>query len=286
MKKLLIVIGLVILLLVPAACAKSESTGYSQAGGGDVVEPMPASEPNSKVTYDEEDYTTSDGEVERMIVRTGSMSLIVTDVSIARDDIAGLADALGGYVVSSYISGTDENIRGYISIRVPDEMFDTAIDSLRALSVRVSSEETDTQDVTEEYIDLRARLSNAEATEQQYLVLLQKAEDVEDILQIYDKLSEVRSKIEQLKGQIQYLERTTSMSYIGISLAPEASTKPLASIWSALEVLKSAVRGLVSTAQVLASIAIWLVIFIPLWGTVLGIVIWRVRRKRQRKYSS
>ena len=165
---------------------------------------------------------------------------------------------------------------------LPSPEWATAI-SIKALSVRVESEQTDSQDVTEQYIDLQARLSNAEATENQYLALLEKADDVEDILQIYDKLSQVRSEIEQLKGQIQYLERTTSMSYIGINLRPEASTKPLASVWSALEVLKSAVRGLVSTAQVLAGIAIWLLIFLPVWGIVLGIIIWRIRRKRQRK---
>jgi hypothetical protein len=211
------------------------------------------------------------------------MSLIVADVAVARDEIASLATRLNGYVVSSSISGTEENIRGYIAIRVPDEEFDNALTELRALSVRVSSEQTNAQDVTEQYIDLQARLGNAEATEQQYLVLLDKADDVEDILRIYEKLSQIRSEIEQLKGQIQYLERTTSMSYIGISLQPEASTKPLASIWSALEVLKSAVRGLVATSQVLASIAIWLLIFIPVWGTILGIVIWRIRRRRQQK---
>jgi hypothetical protein len=281
MKRLLVVIGLIILLLVPLGCAKSENTGESQAG---LPIPAPlAPEEGGRGTYDEADFTTANGGTERMIVRTGDMSLIVTDVSVARDEIVALATRLGGYVVSSYISGTAENIRGSIAIRVPDEEFDNALSELRALAVRVDSEQTNSQDVTEEYIDLQARLSNAEATEKQYLALLEKANDVEDILKIYDKLSQVRSEIEQLKGQIQYLERTTSMSYIGIDLRPEASTKPLASVWSALEVLKSAVRGLVSTAQVVASIAIWLLIFIPLWGTVLGIIIWRIRRKRQRK---
>jgi hypothetical protein len=288
MKKLLIAIGLVILLVFPViACAKSESPGYTQE---DAAVPAPAID---SMTYEglgggggDIEYTSSNSTVadsERMIVRTGDMSLIVTDVAVARDEISDLASRLGGYVVSSSISGTDDNIRGYIAIRVPDDEFDTALDELTALAVRVSSEQTNSQDVTEQYIDLQARLGNAEATEQQYLVLLDRADDVEDILRIYEKLSQIRSEIEQLKGQIQYVERTTSMSYIGISLQPEASTKPLASIWSALEVLKSAVRGLVATGQVLASIAIWLLIFIPVWGTILGIVIWRVHRRRQQK---
>ncbi len=284
MKRLFIVIGLIILLLIPVACAKSENAGESHG-----ILPVPAPEApreDGKAWLDEGDYTSDTVNGERMIVRTGDMSLIVVDVAETRDEIASLAVRLGGYVVSSYISGTDENIRGSIAIRVPDEEFDTALAELRALAVRVTSEQTNSRDVTEEYIDLQARLGNAEATEKQYLALLEKADDVEDILKIYDKLSQVRSEIEQLKGQIQYLERTAAMSYIEIDLRPEASTKPLVRAgWSALETLKAAVRGLVTAGQIIASIAIWLLIFIPIWGTALGIVIWRIRRKRQKKLA-
>lgn len=284
MKRLFIVIGLIILLLIPVACAKSENAGESQSG---LTVPAPvAPEEGGKAWLDEGDYTSDTVNGERMIVRTGNMSLIVVDVAETRDEIASLATQLGGYVVSSYISGTDENIRGSIAIRVPDEEFDSALAALRALAIRVTSEQTNSQDVTEQYIDLQARLGNAEATEKQYLALLGKANDVEDILKIYDKLSQVRSEIEQLKGQIQYLERTAAMSYIEIDLRPEASTKPLVRAgWSALETLKAAVRGLVTASQVLASIAIWLLIFIPIWGTILGIIIWRIRRKRQKKLA-
>ena len=81
---------------------------------------------------------------------------------------------------------------------------------------------------------------------------------------------------------MQYLERTSSMSLITVSLEPEVSGKPLARAgWSALEVLKSAVRGLVSAGQFLATIAIWLVLFIPVWGTILGVILWRRHKKKR-----
>jgi len=122
--------------------------------------------------------------------------------------------------VSSRISGEENDRRGWISIRVPDGKFEQALAELRDLSVRVESESTDSQDVTEEYVDLQSRLKNAQATENQYLALLQKAENVEDILRIYERLSQVRSEIEQLKGRIQYLENTSSMSLISTRLEP------------------------------------------------------------------
>ncbi len=272
---LIIVTILVMCLLVPASCAKAPSE----------VMPTPTPAPMPPPSEREEAYK---GEglpsiaEERMIVRTGDMSLVVKDITTARDEIVQLAVKFDGYVVSSRIWGEEQDMRGSISIRVPDDRFEQALSELRELAVRVTSESTSSQDVTEEYVDLESRLKNAEATESQYLALLEKATDVEDILSIYESLSRVRSEIEQIKGRMQYLERTSSMSLITTNLKPEATAKPLVRAgWSALEALKSAVRGIVIFGQWLGAIAIWLIIFSPLWGAILGIIYWRRRRRKR-----
>ena len=278
MKRLIIGLALVILLLVPVSCAKAPEVVPSPPTPS--PEPMPpmAMSPGGEEAYRVE--TLPSTEEDRMIVRTGDMSLVVKDVIQARDDIAKLAARFDGYVVSSQISGEEEEMRGWISIRVPDEKFDQALTELRNLAVRVKTESTSSQDVTEEYTDLQSRLRNAEATEKQYLALLEKATDVEDILKIYQSLSQVRQEIEQIKGRMQYLERTSSMSQISVSLQPQATAKPLVHAgWSALETLKSAVRGIVIFGQWLGTIAMWLIIFIPVWGTILGIIYWRRKKK-------
>ena len=281
MKRLMTVIGLVLVmcLLVPVSCAKAPPPEV-------VPTPMPIPAPGEAPSMwggnkDSAPAALLPTTEERMIVRTGEMFLVVEDVTQACDEIAQLTTSHNGYVVSSRISGEEEEMRGWISIRVPDEKFDQALAELRNLAVRVKSESTSSQDITEEYVDLESRLNNAEATEQQYLALLEKAEDVEDILRIYESLSRVRGEIEQIKGRMQYLERTSSMSLISVNLEPEATAKPLVRAgWSALEALKSAVRGIVTFGQWLGTIAIWLIIFIPIWGTVLGIILWRRRRKK------
>jgi hypothetical protein len=282
MKKLIIGLALVALLLVPVACGVApESESLEEEGA-----PPGAISNEEEGKTPDEDYTSEalPSDEERMIVRTGEMSLVVEDVTQACDDIAQLAVGFDGYTASSRIWGEDEDMRGRISIRVPADKFELALTELRNLAVRVESESTYSEDITEEYIDLESRLSNAEATEQQYLVLLEKAEDVEDILRIYDYLSRVRQEIEQIKGRMQYLERTTSMSLIDVSLEPEVTVKPLVRVgWNALEVLKAAARGLVIAGQVLGTIAIWLLIFIPIWGTILGIILWRRYRRRKAK---
>jgi hypothetical protein len=287
MKKLIIGLVLVLLLVPLAACAgeSMEEGGASQANGeypAPTVPTAPGAIDLEGKGEGNDSYTSIPTDEERMIVRTGDMSLVVKDVTQAIEDITQMSLAFGGYVVSSYIQGEEEEMRGWISFRVPDDKFETALAQLRDLAVRVESEQTSSQDVTEEYIDLQARLGNAEATEQQYLALLDKATDVEDILNIYDYLSRIRSEIEQLKGRIQYLEKTTSTSLISASLQPEKTDKPLVRVgWSALEVLKAAARGLVTAGQVLGTIAIWLLIFIPIWGTILGIILWQRHKKKK-----
>jgi hypothetical protein len=285
MKRLIIAMGLVILLLVPVACAKAPSSNEATIpapSAPSVPVPSPAPEPQEYYKGDEGGALPSTEE--RMIIRNGYIDLVVTDVLDTRDAIAQLAISYGGYVVSSSVRGEEEDLRGNITIRVPDDMFEQALAEMRGMAMRVTEESTSSRDVTEEYVDLQSRLKNAEATEQQYLNILEQATDVEDILRVYERLTYVRQEIEQIKGQMQYLERTSSMSLIEARLEPEASAKPLARAgWNALEVFKSAIRGLVVAGQVIGTIAIWLLIFIPIWGTILGIILWRVHKKKRAK---
>ncbi len=290
MKRLTLIVGLllVVSLLLPVACARAPE---SEVAPMPSVAPMPAPTsapapmielpPSEGIVYRETGAGALPSTEERMIVRNGEMSLVVEDVVDARDEIAQLAVRFDGYVVSSRISGEEEDMRGWISIRVPDDKFEQALIELRELAVRVESESTSSRDITEEYTDLKSRLKNAEATESQYLTLLERAK-VEEIIRIYELLHQVRREIEQIKGQMQYLERTSSMSLISVRLEPEVTAKPLVRAgWSALEALKSAVRGIVTFGQWLGTAAIWLIIFIPIWGTILGVVLWRLRRRKR-----
>ena len=288
MKRLIIGLALAVLLvpiLAALSCASEAPEPAITFPGEEGMVPAPQEAPDLLWERDEKGsgttvLVTTD---ERMIVRSGDMSLVVESVSEAMQAITQLAIGYNGYVVSSSVYGEEEDMRGWISIRIPDEKFDQTLADIRGLAIRVEEESTNSQDVTEEYIDLEARLANAEATEQQYLALLDKAEDVEDILRIHDYLSQIRQEIEQIKGRMQYLERTSSMSLISVSLRPEFSAQSTVPAgWNALEIFKSAARGLVITGQVLGTIAIWLLIFIPIWGTILGIILWRRHKRKMR----
>jgi len=90
--------------------------------------------------------------------------------------------------------------------------------TLRGLAVDVTSKSSSSRDVTEEYVDLSAKLQNLEATEAQLLRIMEKAETVEDILNVQRELSKTRDEIERTKARMQYLERTSASSLITVRL--------------------------------------------------------------------
>ena len=237
MRKLIIGLILIVCLLVPVSCAKPPAPvptptpmpapappGYGQELSPPVP-PAPAPSP-SELVRPTTTPITEGGALEkmpelgetRMIVRTAEIALVVKDVAATLDRVADLAAGLGGYVVSSKQWKEEERLVGIITIRVPAEDFAGAMETLRGLAADVTHEETLAKDVTEEYVDLSAKLRNLEATEEQLLRLMEKAEKVEDILNIQRELSRTRGEIEQTKGRMQYLERTSATSLIRVQL--------------------------------------------------------------------
>ena len=159
-----------------------------------------------------------DPDTQRMIVRTAKIQLVVNDISVTLERIAKLAEDSNGYVVSSNKWKEGERLVGTITIRVPTESFDNAMKTLRGMADEVTYENISANDVTEEYIDLSAKLKNLEATEEQLLEIMKKAEKVEDILAVQRELTNTRDEIERTKGRMQYLEQTSETSLIEVQL--------------------------------------------------------------------
>jgi hypothetical protein len=153
-----------------------------------------------------------------MIIRNGVMQLVVTDIGDAIQQITDLAGNNGGFVVNSNIQETQNRLYGNISIRVLSSRFDDTLKALRALAVDVKSESTSGQDVTEEYTDLAAKLRNLEAAEAQLLELMKQTGSVTEILQVQNQLVQTRGEIEQTKGRMQYLEESSDLALIQVTL--------------------------------------------------------------------
>ena len=155
----------------------------------------------------------------RIIIREVDMSLVVDEIQGAIDEIADIADDTGGWVVDS---GRRALHSGSISIRVPSEVLDDIIEELRLLANKVEYENTSSRDVTDEYVDLGARLKNQQATQEALLGLLKQATTVEAALAVQRDLSQVQEEVERLSGRIKFLEESAAFSIIrvNLSLAP------------------------------------------------------------------
>jgi len=163
----------------------------------------------------------------RKVIFTANLRLKVKDVDSAIEEIRRIAEGVEGFASGVSTSKKDEHKVGYMSIRVPQEDFYVVIWEIEKLG-EVESKDVRGEDVTEQYIDLKARLSNLQKHETRLLEILAVAKTVDEILRVESELNRVRGEIEQLTGQLQYLERRVELATITVSLtetAPEPRIK-------------------------------------------------------------
>lgn len=220
--------------------------------------------------------------VDRLIIKTGSVSMVVSDVRAAIKAISDYATAKGGFVVSSNVSKYDVAVSGDVTIRIPSTVFEQGVSDVKAMG-EVQSESVYGQDVTEEYVDLDAQLTNLRATEAQFLEIMKKAVKIEDVLAVQRELSAVRSEIERITGRMKYLQESASFSTLSVYLSTDPLSLPAVDddTWKPFAVVKEALRSLVGEAQDLVDVLIWVVIYIPIWGFFVLVIygIYRLYKK-------
>ena len=162
----------------------------------------------------------------RKIIFTSSLALDVEDVSFAFHAVSQIAGNSGGFVESSDLSrqvGDDGELFEFasITIRIPATRYGDVLAELRTLTGgTVTHEDSRSTEVTEEYSDLTTRIHNLERTESRYLLLLDDAETIQDILLMTDRLDTVRLQIEQLQGRINLLDDLVELTTIHVSIDP------------------------------------------------------------------
>ena len=198
---------------MPAAPAAQATPAPAQATAVEAQESV--SQSLSENLPSLEEVQASVAAQNRIIVRTVGMGLIVADVAGSVDLVGDVAVDLGGWTVSSDRSAIH---RGNVSVRVPAQQLDEAVRRIRALGTRVDWESSTSQDVTDEYVDSNSRLRSLRATEMALLNLLNKAQDVEDALEVQRELTDLQAEIESLEGRIKFLEQTAAYSLINVTL--------------------------------------------------------------------
>ncbi|QCJ47925.1 DUF4349 domain-containing protein [Haloprofundus sp. MHR1] len=215
----------VALLLVTAGCSASsggDAGGQStdlvtSAGGGD------GGSANDAAAEGETANADSDAQFaqRRELIRTGELRMEVDEFETARDNLTAAVEARGGYVSDTSVSNRGEGnetwSEGRIVLRVPQENYSSMVDAARTEGT-VEFEETTTEDVTDQVVDLEARLENLRAERDRLRELYQQANETQDVLAVQRELSDVQTEIERLEGRLQSLEQRVAYSTLTVYL--------------------------------------------------------------------
>jgi ABC-type Fe3+-hydroxamate transport system substrate-binding protein len=260
MKKVLVILAI---LVAAAACGGSGSTASSNTSGSTAPQPYGASGGGTPSKISGQPADTANPPINTVVPAIQGPQ-VIRQAQLTIDVSSGSFDSKLASIRAlvqlelGFISGTDaqaspanpnDQIRsGVITFMVPAAKFDETIDQLTRLG-KVQNEHISGNDVSAQYVDLQARLANEEAQRNAMLALLGKAQSVADIIAVQTQLGQITQQIEQLKGQISYIDHNTTYSTVSVNIteagAP-AQAQPVDS-WGFASALKDAAHNFVTT---------------------------------------
>jgi TolA-binding protein len=174
-----------------------------------------------------------------------------------------------------------------ITIRVPSERMDEALETIKEGATEVRNENVTSDDVTQEFTDLESRLRNLQAAEEQLLDIMNNAEKTEDVLSVFNQLTQIRAEIEVIQGRIQYLSESARLSAISVDLIPDVAAQPLEiGGWRPEGTVKEAFTALIQGLRFLGNAAIYVLICgLPI-GLILGVPGFFASRAMRRRRAA
>lgn len=218
---------------------------------------------------------------DRMVIRNAELQLEANDTRAALDRIIALTEAAGGFVADATVhpvQDPQDQPAANITLRIPSAELTRIMDGIKESVEKVVSEAQTADDVTEQFIDLEARLTNLEALEVELRALLtevrqQPDADPDKLLRVFNEIAAVRGQIEQIQGQLEYLENVVDLATLTIGLTPTPAVVPIADdTWEPIEVARDALRNLVTGVQGVADWAIHFALYtMPMLLILLGV---------------
>lgn len=228
--------------------------------------------------------STEEPNAPRMVVQTAQIDLQVADAKRSLNDAMTMTQGLGGFVESSGISGAQGGLpTATATLRVPQPKFSVAMQRLRDMG-DVLSESSSGDDVTGQYADVDARLKVLRTEEEQYRTILGQTKKISDILEVKDRLGQVRQEIESLDAQRVALKNQARLSTITASFQqsvavgkPEPPSNWLEEIWA------TSINALSTVGVLLAKVGVFVFVFSPIWLPLAAIVWWWNKRGKVGK---
>jgi hypothetical protein len=245
------------------------------------------------------EFTSASSQIsltQRLVIKNASLEIVVDSPTNAMESISTMAQQMQGFVVSSssFVTKGDSGAdvpQAKITVRVPADKLDEALTKIRALVKNVDTDirnqNVTGKDVTEDYVDLNSQLTNLQATEKQLQQIMESATKTEDVLSVFNQLSNVRQQIDVTQGKIKFYEQSASLSAIDVNILAQSGIAPLQIAgWQPVGIARNAVQALIETGKFLAEVVIWLVIFFVPLGLIfffpVRYIVRFIRRYRSR----
>ncbi|MBS1526920.1 MAG: DUF4349 domain-containing protein [Bacteroidetes bacterium] len=279
--------------LPPTAVADAEVMPEPpQAKELDAVEPeaktMALDEPvgnaDAKVVTEDKNYYAPPGntikDTSRKIIKEGDISFETKNIIATRKALLNDLKRLGGYLDEDNESfDSDSDRKEYtLKTRIPADNFDRFLDSVSTNATKIDSKHITITDVTTRYIDMATRLQNKKMLEARYLDLLKKANKMSDVLEVENKLNEIRTDIESTQGQLNYLNKQIAYSSLDITFYATHISRPVIANTFGHQFGRAITKGMRTVKEVFfGTIALW-PLLVVLAGAYLFIRSWIRRR--------
>ena len=167
--------------------------------------PQKLSTPEPKVDWD------------KKIIKIATLKLELKDYKVYNEQIRKSVKQFGGYIAQEEQTQSDERIENTVTIKVPVEQFEEAMNSLPAANAKVIERKVTSEDVTNEYVDVKSRMASRKQVLNKYLDFLKQAKNMEEILQVQNEINEIQENIESAAGRAEYLSHSASFSTINLT---------------------------------------------------------------------
>lgn len=263
---------------IPLFNTSSPSLGI---GGMESLDLKSSSRTTSSLQYNEVPPVVTE---DRLVVQESNLSLVVKSVREAVKRAVDYADSNGGYMVSSSLSQPEEAPYATLVLRVPSKSLNASLEHFRSLALKVSSENLYGHDVTDQYVDVQARLDTLAKTKSKFEEIMSQATQVQDILTVQREIINIQSQIDSLKGRQLYLEKTAELARITLHFSTDEFALPYAptGTFRPEVIFKTAVRSLVGTFRAVARDLIWIGVYAVIWVPILLVVLFFRRRAKKK----
>lgn len=227
----------------------------------------------------------------RKLIKTVNMEVETKEYDQFMTSLEAQIDTLGGYIESmdAYNGSTYSNYRSnrnaYLRIRIPENQLDSFLDNVTDISNVIRRSDM-VEDITLQYVDTQSHRDSLRTEQNRLLELMEQAENIEDIIAIEERLSDIRYQLESMESKLRTMDNQVSYSTVCLDITEVRELTPVSEETTIERITNGFVNSLKNIGSDLKETGIWIIIKLPyliIWGIVITLAVLIIRKVRRNK---